>query len=1079
VNLRFEQTALLWLALLALPLVVVGWRVLSAMDGLRRAVVLGLRTLLLLVLLVMLAGPHTLRRHDQLTVMGVLDVSRSVQQFAGNDVRIRGQVEPSPDVPSDDRGDASAAEPVPSSVVESLREWFRVATRSRHPDDRFGLIVFDGRAIAVSAPVRGEYVDDNLDVQLADGTNIAEAIRLALAMLPPDTARRLVLISDGNETIGEALEAARYAAGTSRSQPHSRIMQQTSVPIDVAPLRYRVDREVQVVRVESPPTAQPQQAVTVRIVLESTQATSGLLTLLHEGEAVDLNGDLPGSTRRIVAPEGQSVQLAQVMLGETPVHRFEAVFEAEDASADTVSENNRAESFTATPSKGTILVLDARAERGGSSALVDALRAADLEATLMSPALLETDLLSLQRYALIVLDNVAASHFSAQQHELLSRYVNNLGGGLIMAGGTDSFGAGGWNGTAVEQVLPLELDPPKELRLPTAALVLVLDKSGSMNHPVAGARATQQDVANEGAALAVESLRSESMVGVVTFDFGAHTLVPLQRNDDPRQIAEKIRSIQADGGTNLEPALWRAHEMLRDADVQNKRVVCLSDGRSQTTDLDHIARRMAIDNIKLTTIAVGDDADVETLQRLADVGGGEFYNVRNPRTLPRVLVDSVQALNKPLIKEVPFSPIVQPTGSELALDMRRSPMLGGLVITAPRPDARATIELTAPDGEPVLAHWQAGLGRVAAFTSGASGPWAQQWIGTSSYAAFWAQLARAMSRLPMNGEGELIAEIRDSRLSITYEQAGGENPGAGEYLNIDGVVYSPDGEATDVKLKQVAPGRYESSLAVEASGNYIIALSPRQGERRLPPVVGGASMATSPEFRSYRSNDALLEQIAQMTGGRVLDIREPLEADLFNRDHLPPTVSVQPAWRSLLWAALVLLLLDAASRRIAWDTATIRRMAASAMARVRPARIRGEEALATLSGLRQVAEQSESRQYSRREQQTIDASTSGPSDAREAVPPLAAADSTPTEEQADAERSREPAEPDRAAPPDSARVAAALDALLGRKRASEDGGVGGRRDESASQPEADGPARPSSASLLAARRRARGSKPEP
>ena len=1071
-NLRFEQPALLWFALLALPLVIIGWRVLSAMDGLRRGVVLALRTLLLLALIVMLAGPHTLRRHDQLTVIGILDVSRSVQQFVGRDLQISGQPVPSGIVAED--ADESTPPPRASSVVESLREWFRVATRSRHPDDRFGLIVFDGRAIAISAPARGRYVDDNLDIRMADGTNIAEAIRLGLAMFPPDTARRMILVSDGNETIGESLEAARQAAGTSRDDPASEL-RRSSVPIDVAPLPYRVDREVQVVRVESPPTAQPQQAVTVRIVLESTAATSGMLTLHHEGEPVDLNGDQPGSSRRIAVPEGQSVQLAGVMLGETPVNRFEATFEVDDPDFDTVSENNRAESFTATPSKGTILVLDARAERGGSNALADTLRAADLDVTLSSPAVLETDLLSLQRYALIVLDNVAASQFSAQQHELLGRYVNNLGGGLIMAGGPDSFGAGGWNGTAVEQVLPLELDPPKELRLPTAALVLVLDKSGSMNHAVAGARATQQEVANEGAALAVESLRSESMVGVVTFDFGAHTLVPLQRNDDPKRIAEKIRSIQADGGTNLEPALWRAYELLRDAEVQNKRVVCLSDGRSQTTELDHIARRMAADNIRLTTIAVGDDADIETLQRLADVGGGEFYNVRNPRTLPRVLVDSVQALNKPLIKEVPFAPIVQPTGSELALDLRQPPTLGGLVITAPRPDARATIELTAPDGEPVLAHWQAGLGRVAAFTSAASGPWAEQWVGSTSYATFWTQLARAMSRLPMSGEGELIAEIRDGRLQVTYEQTAGAEQ-AGDYLSIDGVVYSPAGDATDIKLKQVAPGRYETNLSVDTSGNYIIALSPRQGERRLPPVVGGASLATSPEFRSYRSNEPLLEQIAQMTGGRVLDIREPLEADLFRRDALTPSVSVQPAWRSLLWAALVLLLLDAASRRIAWDSATIRRLATRAMERVRPARIRGEEALATLSGLRQVSEQSETRQRAMRAE-TIDSSAASPplsDDVSTRIDPASSiAGIAPTTD-----------EPDRgqghaaASAPDSVQVAAALDALLGRKRAAEDGGVGERREAPSGNDDADASAKPSAASLLAARRRARGLRPD-
>ncbi|MHC4711545.1 MAG: vWA domain-containing protein, partial [Planctomycetota bacterium] len=188
--------------------------------------------------------------------------------------------------------------------------------------------------------------------------------------------------------------------------------------------------------------------------------------------------------------------------------------------------------------------------------------------------------------------------------------------------------------------------------------MLILDKSGSMNDHVAGTRTTQQRIANEAAAMAIESLRSESLVGVVTFDFAAHVHVPMQRNDEPQRIADRVRAITSDGGTNLAPALREAHRMLRDVEAERKLVVCLSDGRSHTTALDGLVSAMVADGITLTTIAVGDDADHETLMRLADVGNGEYHPVRNPRTLPRVLVDSVQVINKPLIKEVPFAPVV-------------------------------------------------------------------------------------------------------------------------------------------------------------------------------------------------------------------------------------------------------------------------------------------------------------------------------------------------------------------------------------------------------------------------------------
>ena len=268
-NVRFDHPELLLLGLLCVPLAVLGWRWLSAMDLLRRGTVVLLRTVVLLALAVMLAGPRTVREHNDLTVIGVLDLSRSVQRFADL-----------PEIPDLKR----------HSNVEYLRQWFRTATQTKAPDDRFGLIVFDGKATVISVPVKKEYIDDNLDVRVLEGTNIAEAIRLALAMFPADTGKRIVLVSDGNETMGDALVAARQAAAGARLDADTAIIHHAAVPIDAAPIIYHVQGDVQVVRVESPPTAQPGQTITVRILLYATSPTAGRLVLRLEGESVDLNG---------------------------------------------------------------------------------------------------------------------------------------------------------------------------------------------------------------------------------------------------------------------------------------------------------------------------------------------------------------------------------------------------------------------------------------------------------------------------------------------------------------------------------------------------------------------------------------------------------------------------------------------------------------------------------------------------------------------------------------------------------------------------------------------------------------------
>ncbi|MHC5002842.1 MAG: vWA domain-containing protein, partial [Planctomycetota bacterium] len=652
---------------------------------------------------------------------------------------------------------------------------------------------------------------------------------------------------------------------------------------------------------------------------------------------------------------------------------------------------------------------------------------------------------------------VAAYELTPSQQEMIARHVHDRGGGLLMVGGPRSFGAGGWNGTPVERVLPLEMDPPSGLLLPQAALVLVLDKSGSMNRRVAGARASQQEVANEAAALAIESLRGQTLVGVITFDIRPRVRVPLQPAEDRTALADQVRTISAEGGTNLAPALQRAYEMLRTVDVDRKRIVCLSDGESPTSGLDDIAERMAAANIRLTTIAVGDDADYETLQRLAELGKGEFYPVRDPRKLPRILVDSVQVLNQPLLKEVPFVPVVLPTGGTLTAGMDQAPVLDGLVITSPREEATVVIEMTHPDGEPLLATWQAGLGRAAAFTSDAHGHWSQRWLAWPGATAFWTQLARMTARPAVDLKTELRATIEDDSLGVVFEAT----DAAGDYLDylqVEGTVYGPDGGSSPLRLRQTAPGRYEGSVAALPSGNYIVALSPSHGDRRLAPAIGGASKATSPEFRRLESDLGLLEQLVDLTRGRLLRLDEPTAVDLFDRDGMPTSVSSLPIWRPVAWLVLALMLLDVASRRIAWDAAQLRALVARAFARFRPAS-RAEVATETLSSLRQVSDRFDERIAGDRRR----AGTEAP---MRPAPPGAAPE----------ERTIEPepapkAPPDAEAPPrDARKVRAALDALLGRRTRTEEPA---RQEEPADEEDVEREREQTTSNLLAAKRRAR------
>lgn len=934
-NVSFENPRLLLLIALAIPLVVVGLRWFVSMSAVRRWSAVLARVGLIALIAAMLAGMNSIRRTDQLAVVGVLDISGSVRRFA-------------------DAGLGSDGRPI--DPIEAASRFLEDAAEGRGPDDLLGLVVFDGRSLAVATPSRAGIADRAIDLTMAEGTNIAEAIRYAAALVPPDAAGRLVLISDGNETAGDAARAAREVAA--RTGPGR------GLSIDVVPLAYNVQSEVIVEAVDAPPRAASESTITVRVVLFSTDGATGTLRLMREGEPIDINGDEPGMGRRLTLPAGRHVEPITVELEPTKIHRFQAYFEPDAAPAgdgalrpigDTHAENNAGEAFTITPGKGAVLLVDgvnAASGAAASSALARTLQESGIDVTVVAPEGVPDNLLSLQAYDLIILENVPAEAMPPSTHELLAAHVRDVGGGLVMVGGPDSFGAGGWKGTALEPILPVKLDLPEKLVMPSAAIAFVLDNSGSMRSGVMSSLRTQQEIANEAAALAVKTLDKKDLVAVIAFSDQTRVVQPLAPNADPQQTAEKILGITSGGGTNLPPALEEAGRQLSDVKAKLKHIIVLTDGRSAGAEmLPDIAARLRTRGITVSAIAVGDGADADSLAAMAGAGGGAFYNVSNPNVLPRVFVKAVRVVRSPMVREVEFRPLVLPTGSPLVAGIGQPPPLGGLVLTQQRPEANITYAMAAPSGEPLLAHWTVELGQVAAFTSDAH-RWASSWLDWPGYQRFWTQLARLIARPPASSDYTLTTETVGDRLRLRLDAIDDDGHPV-DLLTVPATVYTPGGEPVEVSLTQTGPGLYEGELPARESGNYVAVLKPRQGNKRLAPLIGGASVAAGIEYRTLRSNVALLRRIAEETGGRLLDLRNAAAADLFDRAGVRPSEARIPLWRALLIAAIAVLLLDIATRRIAWDRwvsrefgAELRKAAADAV------RDRGEQAARAVEALR-------------------------------------------------------------------------------------------------------------------------------
>lgn len=957
----FSQPLNLLLLLLAVPVAWSAAHYLQPLSTGRRRAAMAVRLLAMLLVILALAGAQAVRRHHDLSVVAVVDESESMLRFAPRETL--------------DVNDPQK----PVNLQDWTRQWLRMASVDRKADDRLGLVTYDNRPTVVAMPGPTDSIDTGIVTQPRQGSRGGAAVRLAMAMLPPDTARRLVLVSDGNDTSEvDLLAAARQAAGA-------------GVPIDVLPIDYALSREVMVEGLYTPSQARQGQTAAIRVVLHATTPTAGQLFLLRNGLPIDLNGKAQGQGAAIAtdqwivshitsntsnssssdtqssqsqtqspAAAGQYtlVKLIELPLSDAGANRFEAIFEPDEGS-DAVATNNKATAFTLVRGQGKVLILS-QEPKAETQRLVSALEEHGIQTQTGPGNGLPVDLAELSRYDTVILQNVPAEQMDESQQALLSQYVSDTGGGLVVMGGPDAFGAGGWTNSPLSKIFPVDCQLPAQFILPTGALVIVIDRSGSMREPVGGTPLTQQEVAAEAAVMAIATLYPRDLVGVVSFDSGARWDVPLAFNPDRRDVMSKIRAIQSEGGTNIFSGLEEAYSALADVETDTaavKHIILLTDGQSGGGNYADLLERMKKRNISLSTIGVGNGVDGQLLTMLAKQGRGKYYPIINPRQLPQVFIKEARTIRKNLIREIPFLPKLVLSGSPVLAGLTRTPPLEGFVRTAPRKDPRVFLAMVGPEDEPILAHWQVGLGQVAAFTSDATSRWGQRWVDWDGYGDFWSRMVRSIGRPGSSRDLELTTRFADDELVLTVDAAHAGTSGSAQdatsfsqLKSVQAAVVGPDGRRQLVTLGQTGPGQYEAKLPAATSGSYLVSVlgEDREGKRQF--VAGGANRPPGLELRRFASNRALLEEVAHLTGGRVLDANSAQVTGLFARDgKIEASRSIRPLWRLLIWLLLPLFLIDVAVRRLSWDPSAIR-----AWLGIREGgRTRGGDAQATLATLRQ------------------------------------------------------------------------------------------------------------------------------
>ena len=846
-----EWTTPGWFFVLVPTVLLMWWlarRSLHPMSLLRRRWQLVVRALAVAVALAILAGPLRAVLAGDRAVVFVLDHSAS--QGPGGQQRARAEM-------------TRLAASLPSST------WTAVVSAGDAP-------------VVVRLPERG--VPHEISAPpAAPESDLAAALEVARGLFPPDTARAAVLISDGLATRGDAVYAARDAALAGI------VVHTCAIAGDVRPdLRIVTLRPN---RVRSHEGA----ALTLTAEVESSLVGSGILRLFENGIEVE--------ARPLTVKSGDT---PRIEFRRTPAERNLYTYRvvAQGFAGDTVPENDQALALVDVDGRPRLLHISA--DPSEAHYLADALTKEGIRVDPREPALMPDTPQDLAAYDGVILADVPARLLSERAMAALKDYVEDLGGGLIVAGGTSSFGVGGYFRTPLEELLPVQMQSPDTEEQAAVALALVVDRSGSMS-------GEKLEFCKTASVATVSLLANKDWMGVVAFDSSATWIVPMARMTARGDAERRIRAIADGGGTNIYPGMTEARAALARTPAKVRHMIVLTDGVSEGSGYPQLAAACRGDRITISTVAVGSDADTSLLQAIAAAGGGKFYLAQDPRQVPRIFTqDAMTHLGK-LVREQPFTakraerhPMIE------GWDAAGSPQLLGYVRTNRR--STAQVPLVTDIGDPLLAHWRFGLGKVTAFTSDSGSRWSGLWLANwpSGYVQLWSQIIRETVREPQGRHLDLRLEEAEGLAQIhvdAREDAVSFRNGATVEADVFHIPVAGSSALRPVlhtSLTQEGPGRYLGSFRPDKAGVYLVRV---RGAGEL--VSAGLVHNPGAEVASGRVDRDGLTRIANAGGGHALSPTDSLP--------LPPPAAAAPRdlrpW--FLIALVLVLLIDLILRR--WE----------------------------------------------------------------------------------------------------------------------------------------------------------------
>ncbi|MBQ7775317.1 MAG: VWA domain-containing protein [Lachnospiraceae bacterium] len=765
--------------------------------------------------------------------------------------------------------------------LEDIETYLSTTVEKMPAGNAYALVTFGKDTLVEQFLTAEKYYGGIMTMPEKAATNFEDALSKALTLIPSDADGRVVLLTDGKETRGDINRMAQAL---------------TAGQTEFLTLLYEdvITQDAYIDNVTLPSYLHPGDKYSINVMVESNYDTDAVINL-YNGSSLTASNQVhlnKGSNRFVFSAQVSS---------EADSNAMESLQVQVQAQGDTCEENDSFSAYSVVEAMPRVLVISGRNTNVSNFNAV--LNASGADYSVVSALNAPDNIQAMLDYKSIILVDTYIDDLPEGFLENLETYVKDYGCGFVCCGGEDSFALGGYRDTVLETVLPVDMQLRGVNEMPSMAMVMVIDHSGSMISSADGSGATNLDVAIRAATVAVDNLRDSDYVGVLTFDDQYSWQVELTQAEDKSDIKDSIKGITEGGGTTIKPALQEAYDVISSSDAAIKHVVLLTDGMGETTNFSDVIKAYSGSGVTLSTVAVGDGSDTQLLEHLADNCGGRYYYSDLSSDIPKIFAQEVFLGGDSYIQNGDFALSVR-TGHELTANLFAEgwPMVYGYVSSSPKTASSSIITSTEKD-DPILTVWQYGLGRTVAWNSDVTGEWSGAFSGKEDYVQLWKRIVDYSTGNANLGEDKVDVVTAGEVTEIVYE-----TKEYGNSTEILATVIDPEGTAEEIKLHATAPGKYEAEIATGQTGLYHFNIRRMEEDEIQSYMTTAATVQFSDEYKFDVSTASYLSFVEQY--GRVISKEDNIWTDIHTgaKDKRDLT-----NW--LLGIAVVLFLADVAMRR--------------------------------------------------------------------------------------------------------------------------------------------------------------------